>query len=107
MPVNQPTDPGLLPVRRHESAIANRTRTFGWGYSPVPDVDTPQGPRNTGYVTSLVRDGQWTRGEMPMEGDPNAIALPKPKVMREPGSMMGTYPVVPQRDTWGNIVTPR
>ena len=72
-----------------------RVRSFGWTYAPVPDVLTPVGNRNTGYVTSTVPGGQWQRGDLPDEmPDQTGFALGYPRVMREPGTNWGTYPSI-------------
>ena len=72
-----------------------RVREFGWTYAPVPDVLTPVGNRNTGYVTSTVPGGQWSRGTLPDEmPDEMGFALGYPRVMREPGTTWGTYPSI-------------
>lgn len=82
-------------------------RNFTWAYTPVPDVNTPTGNQNTGYVTSTVSDAaRWYRAENPATtsgpGEPG-FSLPKPKWMREPGTTAGSYPsmAVP-RDLMGN-----
>ena len=71
-------------------------RYYGWSYQPVPDVLTPQGNRNTGYVTSTVPGyDQWRRGELsPVMPDDYGFGLPRPRFMREPGSTWGTYPAI-------------
>lgn len=82
-------------------------RDYQWAYAPVPDMNTPVGNMNTGYVTSTVSDAaKWCRAENPAitqgPGSP-PFALPKPKWMREPGTSAGTYPSLNERrDTWGN-----
>lgn len=63
-----------------------------WSYAPLPDVDTPWGARNTGYVTSTTPTyEQWRRGGLPepMGGSVN-FALPRASRMREPGTNYGT-----------------
>ena len=85
------------------------TANYGWTYEPVPDVDTPTGAMNTGYITSTVSDAaRWYRAENPAiiagPGSPG-FALPKPKWMKEPGSPAGTYPnQAHHRDRMGNII---
>ena len=71
-------------------------RSYGWTYSPVPDVLTPQGNRNTGYVTSTTPGyRQWRRGDLPAEmPDETGFGLPRPRFMREPGTTWGTYPAM-------------
>lgn len=84
-------------------------RDFTWAYEPVPDVNTPAGNMNTGYVTSTVSDAaKWTRAENPAitagPGSPG-FALPKPKWMREPGTSAGSYPsMAPQRNWMGSPI---
>ena len=71
-----------------------RHRSYGWTYGPVPDVFTPQGNRNTGYVTSTTPGyQQWRRGSLP-DAMPSetGFGLPRPRFMREPGNTWGTYP---------------
>ena len=92
MPVNQPTDPGLI-QRGPSNETASRTRSFGWGYEPAPNVNTPVGPLNTGYVSSVNPDGWWTRGAIPIGGD-LAFGLARPRYMREPGTNEGYYPSI-------------
>lgn len=81
---------------------------FDWAYAPVPDMSTPIGNMNTGYVTSTVSDAaKWRRGENPATtagpGSP-PFGLPSPKWMREPGTNMGSYPsMAPHRNTWGDV----
>lgn len=80
-------------------------RNYDWAYAPVPDVNTPAGNQNTGYVTSTVSDAaKWYRAENVATtsgpGEPG-FALPRPNYMREPGSAMGTTILAPQRDTMG------
>lgn len=84
-------------------------RDFHWTYEPVPDVNTPVGSMNTGYVTSVVSDAaKWRRGEMPAflmgPGAPGFL-LPRPRYMREPGSNLGTMPMAHHRDRMGNKIT--
>ena len=72
------------------------TRDFGWTYAPVPDVLTPAGNRNTGYVTSTVPGyGQFRRGELsPVMPDEFGFGLRHPRWMREPRTNWGTYPAI-------------
>lgn len=84
-------------------------RDFHWTYEPAPDVNTPSGSMNTGYVTSTVSDSaKWCRGEMPVlnigPGAPGFL-LPRPKWMREPGSGMATTPLAHHRDRMGNKIS--
>ena len=58
-------------------------RDYGWGYEPVPDVNTPAGPLNTGYVTSLAPGAQWLRGDMPDMPDAFGFGLRAPRWMRD------------------------
>lgn len=72
---------------------------YGWAYAPVPDVLTPQGNRNTGYVTSTVPGyQQWSRGELSdaMPDPVGGFGLPHPRFMREPGTNWGTFPAIKQ-----------
>lgn len=82
-------------------------RGFDWAYEPVPDVATPAGSMNTGYVTSTVSDAaKWRRGENPVaNAGPGAppFALPRPRYMREPGTAAGTAPMALPRDWMGNV----
>lgn len=83
-------------------------RSFDWAYEPAPNVNTPVGNQNTGYVTSTVSDAaKWYRTENPATtsgpGEPG-FALPKPNWMREPGTRGGSYPSMAEhRDTMGNV----
>ena len=82
---------------------------YGWAYAPLPDVETPSGNMNTGYVTSSVSDAaKWTRGENPATtmgpGQPG-FSLPRPRWMREPGTNLGTAPMAHHRDKMGNKIT--
>ena len=81
---------------------------YTWAYEPLPDVTTPTGNMNTGYVTSIVSDAaKWRRGEMPVStvgpGAPGFL-LPRPRWMREPGTGLGTTPLAHHRDTMGNKI---
>lgn len=69
-------------------------RNYDWTYAPVPDVRTPQGNRNTGYVTSTTPGyRQFRRGEL-SESMPSEMGfgMSRPRFMREPGTTWGTYP---------------
>jgi hypothetical protein len=87
-------------------------RDFTWAYEPFPDVTTPVGSMNTGYVTSIVSDAaKWTRGENPaVTAGPGTLpfGLPRPRWMREPGTALGTTPLAHHRDKMGNkiVLTP-
>lgn len=68
-----------------------------WGYVPAGDIDTPSGPRNTGYVHSTAGPAaQWTRGVLPIGGE-TGFGLGVPKVMREPGTTMGLLELADRR----------
>lgn len=72
-----------------------RHRTYHWTYTPQPDVLTPYGNRNTGYVTGTLPNYQpFARADIPgMMGDDFGFGLPRPRFMREPGSHLGTFPI--------------
>ena len=63
-------------------AVAHRG--YDWTYAPVPDVFTPNGNRNTGYVTSTSPGYQpFARGDLsPVMVSDFGFGLGRPRFMR-------------------------
>lgn len=56
--------------------------------------------RGTGYVTSMLPAGQWARGEMPeFHYGATGFGLPRPQVMREPGTNLAQLRLADQTVT--------
>ena len=69
-----------------------RTRDFGGTWDTAPSVMGPMGSMNVGYTHNVVStEGQWARGELPDQGYGYTFALARPRLMREPGTDLGTY----------------
>lgn len=68
-----------------------RTRDFSGTWDTSPSVMGPMGKQNIGYVHNVVStNGQWSRGELLDEGWGYTFALARPRLMREPGTDLGT-----------------
>jgi hypothetical protein len=68
-----------------------RTRDFEQTWDTTPSVMGPMGKMNPGYTHNVVSDnGQWSRGELPDTGYGYTFALRRPRLMREPGTNLGT-----------------
>lgn len=68
-----------------------RTRDFPMTWDTTPSVQGPMGSMNPGYSHNVVStEGQWARGELPDMGYGYTFALRRPRLMREPGTNLGT-----------------